>query len=213
MSENLEPIRGPGDEGGGSDVEETTTTIADRGDWGSVVRRQSPYILVLGLAIVGVAYTNMAHQPLVGYWEFLALATGLVCIVAEWPRLADRQSRVRMIWKQSAHWVAVLVAMNIMLLAGVQQFFPTPATSLVLLLLLALGTFLAGLNLSLLPICFLGLALAMAVPAVSWLKQSVLFLVLVAVFLVGVAVTFWPKRSQQQTTTEIGGATAQRTSS
>jgi hypothetical protein len=98
----------------------------------------------------------MAHQPLVGYWEFLALATGLVCIVTEWPKLDDRQARLRLIWRQSVHWVAVLVAMNIMLLSGVQQFVPAPATSLVLLLLLALGTFLAGLNLSLLPICFFG---------------------------------------------------------
>jgi hypothetical protein len=216
MSDNLEPTRGPGEKGGksgGAEVEESTTTVADRDDWGSAVRRQLPYILVLGLAIVGVAYTNMAQQPLVGYWEFLALATGLVCVIAEWPKLGDRQSRVRLIWRQSAHWVAVLVAMNIMLLSAVQQFVPTPATGLVLLLLLALGTFLAGLNLSSLPICFLGLALAMAVPAVSWIKQSVLFLVLIAVFLVGVAVTLWPKRSEQQAATKVGGAAPQRTSS
>jgi hypothetical protein len=32
-------------------------------------------------------------------------------------------------------------------LAGVQQFMPAPATGLVLLMLLALGAFLAGLNL------------------------------------------------------------------
>jgi hypothetical protein len=105
-----------------------------------------------------------------------------------------------------------LVAMNIMLMSGVQQFFPAPATSLVLLLLLALGTFLAGLNLSLLPICCLGLALALAGPVVSWLKQSILFLALIAVFLVGVAVTFWPTRSEKQAATKIGSATAQRTS-
>jgi heme O synthase-like polyprenyltransferase len=79
------------------------------------------------------------------------------------------------------------------------------------LLLLALGTFLAGLNLSLPPICFLGLALALAVPIVSWLKQSVLFLVLIAIFLVGVAVTLWPKRTELATT-KIGSAIAGRTS-
>ncbi len=116
-----------------------------------------------------------------------------------------------MIWTQSVHWVAVLVAMNIMLLSGVQQFIPTPATSLMLLLLLALGTFLAGLNLSLLPICFLGLSLALAVPVVSWLKQSILFLALIAVFLVGVAVVLWPKRSELANT-KIGSAIARRTS-
>jgi hypothetical protein len=214
MSDNLEPVQGPGERGverTGSDFEERETVIADRRDWGSFLRRQLPYISVLGLAIVGVAYTNMAHQPLVGYWEFLALATGVVCVVAEWPKLDDGQAHLRLIWTQSAHWVSVLVAMNIMLLSGVQQFVPAPATSLVLLLLLALGTFLAGLNLSLLPICFLGLALALAVPVVSWVKQSILFLVLIVVFLVGVAVTFWPKRSELATT-KIGSVVARRTS-
>jgi hypothetical protein len=214
MSDNPEPVRQPGNEGverTGYDVDESEGVIAERSDWGGFLRRQLPYIAVLALAIVGVAYTNMAHQPLVGYWEFLALATGVVCVFAEWPKLDDGQSRFRLIWTQSAHWVAVLVAMNIMLLSGVQQFVPAPATSLVLLLLLALGTFLAGLNLSLLPICFLGLALALAVPVVSWLKQSILFLVLIAVFLVGVAVTLWPKRSELAAT-KIGGAIARRTS-
>jgi hypothetical protein len=60
----------------------------------------------------------------------------------------------RSILKQALQWGAILVAMNIMLLAGVQQFMPAPATGLVLLMLLALGAFLAGLNLSSLQICF-----------------------------------------------------------
>jgi hypothetical protein len=45
-------------------------------------------------------------------------------------------------------------------------------------MLLALGSFLAGLNLASLELCFLGLALALAVPAVSWVKQSMLFVIL-----------------------------------
>jgi hypothetical protein len=200
MSDNLERSQAS-DEGIAStqpEFEKSETAFADhRSAWGSSLRRQLPYILVLGLAIVGVAYTTMAHQPLVGYWEFLALATGLVCIVTEWPKLDDRQGRFRLIWTQAVHWAAVLVVMNIMLLSGVQQFIPTPATSLVLLLLLALGTFLAGLNLSLLPICFLGAALAFAVPIISWLKLPVLFLVLIIVFLVGIAMALLPKRSEQ----------------
>ncbi len=212
MSDNLEPVQGTGDKGvesTKSQIEKNEAIDADSSDWGSFLRRQLPYLSVLGLAIVGVAYTNMARQPLVGYWEFLALATGIVCVVADWPKLHDRQARFRLIWTQSVHWVAVLVAMNIMLLSGVQQFIPTPATSLTLLLLLALGTFLAGLNLSLLPICFLGLSLALAVPVVSWLKQSILFLALIAVFLVGVAVVLWPKRSELANT-KIGSAIARR---
>jgi hypothetical protein len=33
--------------------------------------------------------------------------------------------------------------------------------------------------------------LALAVPAISWVKQSALFLVLAVVFLVGLAMAFW----------------------
>jgi hypothetical protein len=104
MSDNLERLRAS-DEGIGltqPEFEKSETAFADhRSAWGSSLRRQLPYILVLGLAIVGVAYTTMAHQPLVGYWEFLALATGLVCIVTEWPKLDDRQGRFRLIWTQA----------------------------------------------------------------------------------------------------------------
>jgi hypothetical protein len=49
---------------------------------------------------------------------------------------------------------------------------PAPATSLVLLTLLALGTFLAGVDFLSLRICFLGLVMALAVPAIAWLKQA-----------------------------------------
>jgi hypothetical protein len=56
--------------------------------------------------------------------------------------------------------------------------------------LLALGTFFAGLNLLSLQICFLGLAMVLAVPAISWVKQSALFLLLAAVLLIGLGMTF-----------------------
>jgi hypothetical protein len=36
----------------------------------SFLRQQLPYIAVLTLAVLGVAYTNISHQPLAGYWEF-----------------------------------------------------------------------------------------------------------------------------------------------
>jgi hypothetical protein len=159
--------------------------------------KQLPYMAVLTLAVSGVAYTNMSRQPLVGYWEFLALAMGVLCVVTEWAALGEKQARFRLIWTQASHWAAVLVAMNVMLLPGVQQLLPALATGLVLLMLLALGTFLAGLNLLSLQICFLGIALALAVPAISWLKQSVLLVILAAVFFIGLGMTFWLRQGDR----------------
>ncbi|MGJ4946536.1 hypothetical protein ACQR1W_38690 [Bradyrhizobium sp. HKCCYLS1011] len=160
--------------------------------------QQLPYILALVLAIAGVAYTNISHRPLVGYWEFLSLAIAAVCVVAKWPQLDNKQAQFRLLWTQALHWVAVLVAMNIVLISSVQQLLPTPASSLVLLVLLALGTFLAGLSLLLPQICFLGVAMAATVPALSWLKQSMIFFLLAAVLLVGLGMTFWLYRGDQR---------------
>jgi hypothetical protein len=158
--------------------------------------QQLPYIVALVLAIAGVAYTNASHQPLVGYWEFLALAIGVVCVINKWPEVEGREERWRLIWTQALHWVAVLVAMNIMLVSGVQQLLPTPATSLVLLTLLALGTFLAGVSLQSAQIAFLGLAMGITVPAISWLQQSIIFFLLGAVLLIGLGITFWLRQDR-----------------
>jgi hypothetical protein len=163
----------------------------------SFLRRQLPYISVLILALVGVAYTNASSDPIAGYWELVAVVIAGLCVYNAWGKRDDRPARVRLIWTQSLHWIAVLVAMNIMLLGGVQQTLPTLATSLVLLMLLALGSFLAGLNLASLQLGFLGLVLAFSVPAISWLKQSMLLIILVAVFAIGVGMTIWSSRRER----------------
>ena len=46
-----------------------------------VVGRQLPFLAILALAIGGVAYTNISQPPLVGYWDFLFIAMGIVCVV------------------------------------------------------------------------------------------------------------------------------------
>ena len=167
--------------------------------------QQLPYIIALVLAIAGVAYTNASHQPLVRYWEFLALAIGVVCVIHKWPEIDGKEAQWRLIWTQALHWVAVLVTMNIMLASGVQKLLPTPATSLVLLMLLALGTFLAGVSLLSLQIAFLGLAMGLAIPAISWLQESVIFFLLGAVLLIGLGITFWLSQDRRPRATPADG--------
>ena len=168
-------------------------------DGGGSVRtallRQAPYVLALVLAVAGVAYSNLSRQPLVGYWEFLAIAIGAICIFSRWSHADDRNSRLRLIGIMVLHWAAVLVMMNIMVLFHVRSMIPDAALSLVMLAMLALGTFLAGISFLSLQISFLGLAMALTVPAIAWLTQSFVFLLLIAVLLIGVGVAFWPARS------------------
>ena len=159
----------------------------------STVLRNVPYVAALALAIFGVAYNNFSGRPINGYWEFLAIAMALVCVATGWPNAPERKTRFHLLWTQVAHWVTILVAMNLVLLPGFQQVLPVQAAGLVLLLLLGVGAFLAGIYLMSLRICFLGAAMAFSIPAMTWLKQASLLLALAGVAIVGIAVAFWPR--------------------
>ncbi|WP_247500797.1 hypothetical protein [Bradyrhizobium sp. 149] len=60
--------------------------------------QQLPYVVALVLAVAGIAYTNVSHRPLVGCWEFLALAIGVVCFVTKWPETQGKGAQLRLIW-------------------------------------------------------------------------------------------------------------------
>ena len=105
-----------------NEAEMTKTAESARGSEASFLQRKLPYIAVLTLAVAGVAYTNISHQPLVGYWAFLALATGVLCVIPEWKNAKNRQARLRLMWTQALHWGAILLTMNIVLLSRVQCY-------------------------------------------------------------------------------------------
>ena len=159
----------------------------------SWLRQKAPYLIVLLLAVLGVAYTSIAHQPLYGYWEFLALAIGIACVAIGWSKTDSRQERIRIARTQALHWGAFLVAMNIVLWPSVNTFLNAPATGLALMLLLALGTFAAGIHVSA-EMAFLGVALAFTVPAIAWFKQSALLLVLIVLAIGAIGMTFWSRQ-------------------
>ncbi|WP_457797829.1 hypothetical protein [Methylocystis sp. S23] len=155
-----------------------------------------PYFAVLILAILGVAYTSMSGRPLYGYWEFLAVAIGLACIAIGWRQTPDKAARRQLVITQSLHWLAFLVAMTILLLPWVNTFLSGPATGFALMLLLALGTFVAGVHVSA-DIAMLGIVLALTVPAIAWLKQAALVLVLIGLVIGGLLVATRPHPAQE----------------
>lgn len=150
-----------------------------------------PYFLVLLLTIIGVAYTSVNRKPLVQYWEVLAVITGVVCILSGWPHAPTRDDRVRLIWTQVLHWAAFLVAMHLVLASDVQQMLNADATGLAILLLLSLGTFVAGVHSLSWQTCALGAVMALSVPAIAWIEESALILLLAAAVLAGMGGLFW----------------------
>src|SRR6202049_5260298 len=142
--------------------------------------RELPYVVVLILTLFGVAHASFSRQSMVGYWEFLAPVIGLLCIILGWPHAPDKAARWRLVWTQALHWLAFLVAMNLLLLSGVATLLSPDATGLTILTLLALGTFVAGVHIQSWQICVLGMVMGLGVPAVAWIERAPLLLVVVA---------------------------------
>jgi hypothetical protein len=157
----------------------------------SFLLRELPYVVVLALTLFGVAYASFSRQSMVGYWEFLAPLIGLLCVVLAWPHAPDRAARFRLIWTQALHWLAFLVAMNLLLLSGVASLLSADATGLTILTLLALGTFVAGVHIQAWQICVLGMIMALGVPAIAWIERSALMLLLVVVALAAIGAALW----------------------
>jgi hypothetical protein len=154
--------------------------------------REWPYLLVLILAIFGVAYTSFSKTPITTYWIVLAPLIGLICVITRWRDALDRERRWRLIWTQVLHWGAVLVAMHPMFVTDVSRMMNADASALTTLTVLALGTFTAGVHIAAWRICVVGIVLALGVPAIAWLEQSALLLLLIAVVVVAViAPVFW----------------------
>ena len=154
--------------------------------------RELPYVVVLILTLFGVAYASFSRQSMVGYWEFLAPVIGVLCVVIGWPHAPERAARLRLVWTQALHWLAFLVAMNLLLLSGVASTLSPEATGLTILTLLALGTFVAGVHIQAWQICLLGMVMGLGVPAIAWIERSALLLLLLAVVaLAAIAAALW----------------------
>jgi hypothetical protein len=153
--------------------------------------RELPYSAVLILTIGGVAYTSYSKKPIMEYWELLAPLIAVVCVAAGWRHAHDRTARLRLIWTQALHWFAFLSVMTLMLLTDVQRVLSAGATGLAILTLLALGTFTAGVHVLSWQICLIGIVMALGIPAIAWIEQSALILVLIALAVVGIGAIFW----------------------
>ena len=153
--------------------------------------RELPYGLVLILTLLGVAYTSYSKQPIMGYWELIAPVIAVVCVGAGWRRANDQGARLRLIWTQALHWLAFLLVMTMMLLPDVQRILSASATGLAILTLLALGTFTAGVHVLSWQVCLLGLIMALGIPAIAWIENSALIVVLIFGVVIGIAVVIW----------------------
>ena len=143
--------------------------------------REWPYLLMLGAALVGVAYSSFSRAPVREYWIALGPFIGLICIITRWQDAGSGERRFHLVWTQVLHWCAVLLAIELMFVADVDRMMNADASALSALTLLALGTFTAGLHIGAWKVCLVGVVLGLGVPGIAWLEQSALLIILIIV--------------------------------
>ena len=150
-----------------------------------------PYAAMLALALGGIVLTAFRGPTTYYYWMALAPIYGLISVISGWGRLDTGSERLQLIVTQALHWLAFVVAMWLMFLPQVRGIENDNATSLTLLILLALGTFVAGVHARACRICTVGVFLALSVPAVAWIQESAMLLLVGALLLAAVGFAFW----------------------
>jgi len=155
-----------------------------------------PYIAMLVAAFLGIAVSNASGHPTTLYWEFLAPVYAVICILSGRVHGEEDTQLWHLVWTQALHWFACIVTMWLLFLPQVRGAAGDNGTSLSLLAVLALSTFLAGLHAGTWRITLVGVLLGLSVPATAWLVQSALLLLLQAAVLVGVVALFIWLRSR-----------------
>ena len=144
------------------------------------------YIAMLALALVGVVF----RLP-VSYWVILIPVFGVITIAEGWSHFADRHERLGLVYRVALNWCAMLLAIYLLSNDCVRGVMNANATALAMVTLLALGTFVAGVQARVWQICGVGGLLFLSVPGLGWLDQSPLLLTAMTVLLVGLGGLAW----------------------
>ena len=147
----------------------------------SFLAQNWPYIVMLALALLGVATTSVARQAMTTYWIILVPVFALISLYARWREAGGEESPWRLLSIEVFHWLSVMVAMYLVLIGTVRQMMNADASALMTLTILALGTFSAGLQIRSWRICVVGVALGVCVPIIAWIDRATLILLLLAV--------------------------------
>lgn len=141
-------------------------------------------LALMALAVIGVGITYFLPEKSYRFWLAMVPVFGIACTSMEWSRLRRQNLGT---WKtlrnQLYHWFGVLVSVYLIhLLLNIQQLTKQNA-GLIVLLVLALGTFLAGIQLGW-RLFVLGAFLWIILVMAAYLQGSLWVLILVGVVMI-----------------------------
>ncbi len=139
-----------------------------------------PYIIMLIAGLSGV----LGHLPVM-YWLSMTPFFALICIVAGWTNFRTTGERMQMLYSQVLIWAALMLAIYVLYASATQTLLlNSNANPVAVMTLLALGTFIAGVQARLWQAMAVGAILFLAVPGISWLHQSAMLLVGISVVVI-----------------------------
>jgi hypothetical protein len=148
-----------------------TETVAGLSLLARWLMHDSPYIAMLLLAVTAL----VLRLPFM-YWVILVPVFGVISAAEGWRHFVGRSERLMLVCGLALNWCALLLAILLLFNSGVQGVMNANATSLSMMILLALGTFVSGVQARVWQICAVGGVLFLAVPGLGWLDQSPLLL-------------------------------------
>lgn len=109
-------------------------------------RRNWPYIVMMILALLGVAITGVERRYTTAYWLILTPFFAGLSLFVRWQPSEPHRSKWSVLGAEIARWFAVMVAMWPIFVSDVRQMMNADATALMILTVLALGTFTSGVH-------------------------------------------------------------------
>ena len=143
-------------------------------------------IALMTLAVIGIGITYLSPQKSYRYWIAMVPVFGGLCLSIEWSQLRGKsQDKWAIVRDQLYHWFAVLVAVLLVSLLSNAGKLNTQDTSIIVLLLLALSTFLAGIQIGW-RLYLIGFFLGVIILMTAYLKDYLWVLILLGVLAIGV---------------------------
>ena len=139
------------------------------------------FFIVYLLALIGVAYTVYDAGKSAWYWELLVPVYCLFCIVIQWPQVGvTLKDRAKTAFQQVLHWGAFLGVMQIIFMPEVKILLNDQSTSFVLIMMLILSTFLAGVYLNW-RLCVVAVLLALSEIVLIYFQESAMYVLLIGI--------------------------------
>ncbi len=104
-------------------------------------------LLLLGLSYIGVTITDISPAQSRLYWSLMVPVFYFASLITEWPHVhAGKYSWRSVFWNQVLLWLALLAAVQMVFVIQQIGRLNNETTGLMLLLIFALATFIAGIR-------------------------------------------------------------------